>query len=85
VTRVKIEGLVCDRLCAARSKRALEALPGVRRATVDLDSGVAIVEGTAHDEAAYERAIDGVVAMKPLRAGLERVGRWFGHRERDAA
>lgn len=85
VTRVRIDGLVCDAVCAARSRRALEALPGVRRASVDLDRGIATVEGAAHDDATYQRAIDGVVTMRPLRAALERIGRWFGYRERAAA
>jgi copper chaperone CopZ len=69
--RVKIDGLVCDRICAARSQAALAALPGVRSAHVDFASGVADIEGAAPDEAACQRAIDSVVVGKPLRRALD--------------
>ena len=73
VTRVQIEGLICDDVCAARSKLALERIDGVRRAEVDFRSGIATVEGRAASEATYQRAIDSVAAAKPLRRALARI------------
>jgi hypothetical protein len=75
VTRLRIDGLVCSSVCAVRTKQALRRLDGVRRVTVDFETGVAVIEGRPHDAAAYERAVTGVVAGKPLRRALERVSR----------
>ena len=75
VTRLRIDGLVCSSVCAVRSKQALLRLDGVRRVAVDFETGVAVVEGRPHDAAAYERAVTGVVAGKPLRRALERLSR----------
>jgi copper chaperone CopZ len=44
--RLGIEGMTCGH-CAASVRDALQAVPGVRRATVRLESGDAEVEGTA--------------------------------------
>lgn len=71
VTRIAIDGLVCSSVCAVRSRQALARLDGVRRVHVDFDGGVATVEGPPADDAAYQRAIDGVVAGKPLRRALD--------------
>lgn len=46
---VTIEGMMCAH-CVARVEKALTALPGVK-ATVDLTSGTAVVEGDVTDEA----------------------------------
>ena len=75
VTRLRIDGLVCSSVCAVRSKQALRRLDGVRRVTVDFETGMAVIEGRPRDAAAYERAVTGVVAGKPLRRALERVSR----------
>ena len=73
VTRVQIEGLICDDVCASRSKHALERIDGVKHVDVDFRSGVATIEGRPAPEAAYQRAIDSVAAAKPLRRALARV------------
>jgi copper chaperone CopZ len=73
VTRLKVDGLVCDAVCAARTKRALEQIGGVRSVTVDLDSGVAAVVGARVGDGAYERAVASVVVGRPLRRIIERV------------
>ena len=70
-TTLRVEGLLCS-LCAARTQAALELLPGVRRASVDLDVGNATVE---HDRAlveapALERAVESAVVLRPLRRVL---------------
>src|SRR4026209_2361238 len=73
VTRLRIDGLVCSSVCAVRTKQALRRLDGVSLVTVDFETGVAVIEGRPHAAAAYERAVTGVVAGKPLRRALERV------------
>lgn len=70
VTRVQIEGLICDDVCAARSKQALERIDGVEHVELDFRTGVVTIEGRAAPEAAYQRAIDSVAAAKPLRRAL---------------
>jgi copper chaperone CopZ len=70
-TTLHAEGLLCS-LCAARTQAALESLPGVRKASVDLDAGSAVVE---HDRAlagppALVRAVDSAVVLRPLRRVL---------------
>jgi copper chaperone CopZ len=70
ITRVQIEGLICDDVCAARSKQALERIHGVERVAVDFHTGIATVEGRPAPEAAYQHAIDSVAAAKPLRRAL---------------
>jgi hypothetical protein len=75
VTRVKVEGLVCDRVCALRTKQGLERLPGVRSASVHLDSGVATVIGAPATDAAYERAVTAMVAGRGIRRGIERIAK----------
>ena len=73
VTRLRVDGLVCSSVCAVRTKQALLELPGVERVTVDFDTGIATIEGVAHDAAVYERAVTGAVAGKPARRAIERV------------
>ncbi len=75
VTRLRVDGLVCDAVCAVRTKRALRQIDGVARVTVDFDSGVATIVGTPHTAAEYERAVTGAVAGKPLRRTIERAAR----------
>ena len=70
-TTLRVEGLLCN-LCAARTQAALESLPGVRRASVDLDAGSATVE---HDRAlagapALLRTVDSAVVLRPFRRVL---------------
>jgi copper chaperone CopZ len=75
VTRLQVDGLVCDKVCAVRTKQALEELPGVRSASVDLDTGIATIEGAPLDADTYERAVTGAVVGKPLRRAIERMHR----------
>jgi mercuric reductase len=77
VTVLRVEGLVCDTVCAVRTREALEALPGVRSVQVDYDTGTARIEGGAQDAAAYERAVTGAVAGKPLRRAIEHLAQVF--------
>ena len=46
MTRLAVQGMTCSH-CSAAVKSALEAVPGVESATVDLDAGSAAVEGAA--------------------------------------
>jgi copper chaperone CopZ len=71
VTRVKVEGLVCERVCAVRTKEGLERLPGVSSASVDLDSGIATVIGAPASDAAYERAVTSMVVGRGIRRAVE--------------
>lgn len=54
--RMKVDGMTCDG-CARSVTRAVEAVPAVERALVDLDAGEVGVEGDA-DEAAIRQAIE---------------------------
>ena len=78
VTRVQIEGLVCSSVCAVRSRQVLARLPGVRRVNIDFASGIATIEGTTAEAAAYQRAIDSVIAGKAIRRALDRLQRSSG-------
>ena len=78
VTRLRVDGLVCDTVCAVRTRQALSAMPGVRRVSIDYDAGIATIEGEAHDAAAYERAVAVAVAGRPLRRAIEAAARRIG-------
>ena len=56
-TTVKIEGMICPR-CAARVKKALEALEGVTEAAVSHESGTAVI--TANRDIAADTLKDTV-------------------------
>jgi copper chaperone CopZ len=84
VTRLRVEGLVCDTVCAVRTSEALSALPGVRRVHVDYDAGVATIEGEALNADAYERAVTGAVAGSPVRRALQHVADALRIRRDDA-
>jgi len=73
VTRLRVDGLVCSSVCAVRTKEALARLDGVERVRVDFDAGIATIEGAPQDAEAYERAVTGAVAGKPLRRLIEHV------------
>ncbi len=77
VTRLRVDGLVCDTVCAVRTREALSAMPGVRHVSIDYDAGIATIEGDAHDASAYDRAVMAAVAGKPLRRALEHIGQLF--------
>ena len=53
--KLKVKGMTCGH-CAQTVSRAVEALPAVRRAVVDLSAGEVAVEGNA-DENAVRQAI----------------------------
>jgi copper chaperone CopZ len=71
VTMLRVDGLVCSSVCAARTKQALRAIDGVRRVDVDIDAGVARIEGATQPPEVYERAVTSVVAGKPVRRAIE--------------
>jgi copper chaperone CopZ len=73
VTQLKVEGLVCDKVCAVRTDRALRKLDGVREVHVDLDSGVATIVGSSHSPDEYEQAVTSAVAARGLRRIIERI------------
>lgn len=52
---IQVTGMSCQH-CVAAVTRALEAVPGVGSVLVDLDSGLARVQGEA-EAAALERAV----------------------------
>ncbi|GIK83220.1 MAG: hypothetical protein BroJett024_43250 [Alphaproteobacteria bacterium] len=45
---LEVSGMSCDS-CVAHVEEALQAVDGVQRTSVDLDSGLAIVEGASID------------------------------------
>lgn len=55
--RFTIEGLRCSH-CVAASERALRESPGVTEASVDLNSGQAVVRGRGLDPVAMKRSVD---------------------------
>ena len=71
LTRLKVEGLVCDTVCAARTRSALRRLDGVRQVEVDLDTGMATIHGRPHDNATYERAVTSMVKGRWIRRAIE--------------
>ena len=75
VTTLRVDGVVCDKVCAVRTKQALASLPGVRSVTVDYERGTATVEGGSPDEEEMNRALGGVVAGMGARRVLERAAR----------
>ncbi|MBI2724381.1 MAG: heavy-metal-associated domain-containing protein [Chloroflexi bacterium] len=77
-TLLRLQGIVCDGVCAVRTERALAAMPGVRAVRVDYEAQTATVIGPVTEAAAYERAIAGAVAGMWLRRGIERVARALG-------
>lgn len=54
--KLKVKGMSCGH-CAQTVTRAVEALPGIERALVDLAAGEVSVEGKA-EETAVRRAIE---------------------------
>ena len=72
-TRLKVEGLACDAVCVRRTRKALLKLEGVRRVSVDLDDGIATIEGAQYPADVYERVVTSQVAGKPVRRLIERV------------
>jgi copper chaperone len=54
--KLKVEGMTCAH-CAYTVTRAVEAVPAVERAVVDLKAGDVTVEGSA-DEGAVRQAIE---------------------------
>ncbi|HXG41647.1 MAG TPA: heavy metal-associated domain-containing protein [Dehalococcoidia bacterium] len=82
---LRIEGLVCD-LCAARARRGLLSLPGVERATVDLEAGTARVWcAPSTPDGALEGAVASTVILPRLRWLLDRVRRALAWPGRGAA
>jgi copper chaperone len=57
MTRLDVQGMTCSH-CSAAVKRALEAVPGVESATVDLDAGHASVTGSAPVDALIAAVVD---------------------------
>ncbi len=57
MTRLDIEGMTCSH-CSAAVQRALEAVPGVEVATVDLEAGSATVQGDAPLDALMKAVAD---------------------------
>jgi hypothetical protein len=85
VTVLRVDGLVCDTVCAVRTRDALTALPGVRSVAVDYDAGTARIEGAPHAAAAYEQAVTDAVAGKPLRRAIEHIAQLFGRKSPHSA
>ena len=56
-TYLKITGMNCPS-CAAHTEKALQSVPGVARASVDLEKGSAAVEHDGLDETALVAAVD---------------------------
>ena len=54
---MKIEGMMCAH-CSGRVEKALNDLPGVVSATVDLEAGAATVRGDVSDEALTKAVAD---------------------------
>lgn len=75
VTRLRVEGLVCDAVCARRAAASLRHVDGVRAVRVDFASGTAEVAGAPAAEAAYDRALQRVVAFGRARRWLAAAAR----------
>jgi copper chaperone CopZ len=75
-TTIAVDGLVCG-VCAARTRRALAGIDGVRAVEVDLARGLAHIEhGRVPPEVeALRRALDGVVVANGWRRRLARLAR----------
>ncbi|HET9200112.1 MAG TPA: cation transporter [Dehalococcoidia bacterium] len=54
--RFAVNGMTCDH-CVASVRNAIEELPGVQKALVNLDEGSAVVEGESLDKAAIVAAV----------------------------
>ncbi len=77
VLKAQLRGVVCG-VCAARSRRALEGIPGVEAASVDLDSGRATLRlspGAVVDQEHLRRALERAVVAMPVRRLIERIAR----------
>lgn len=74
-TTLRVDGVVCDKVCAVRTTQALAGLPGVRSVKVDYERGTAVVQGAAHNEATMNRALERVVAGMGARQAIERMAR----------
>lgn len=57
MTRLDVQGMTCGH-CSAAVKRALEGVPGVDSALVDLEAGRATVTGSAPVEALITAVVD---------------------------
>lgn len=76
--QVTVHGLVCG-VCAMRARTALERVPGVSEACVDLEGGTATLsiaagadlDGRMQDE--MQRALDRVVVAMPVRRAIARI------------
>ena len=78
VTVLAVDGLVC-RLCAARTRVALAAVPGVEGASVDLASGLVELRhrgATGPQLDCVSRALDGVVVARAARRALAALVAW---------
>jgi copper chaperone CopZ len=71
---LRVHGLVCS-ACAARVRRRLERLPGVRDAQVDLRRAQAVVEYDARRVGPDElvAAVEGAAVLRPARRLLARL------------
>ncbi|GEO42781.1 mercuric reductase [Skermanella aerolata] len=54
--KLKVDGMTCDH-CAQTVTKAIEAVPAVERALVDLKAGEVTIEGSA-DQGAIRQAIE---------------------------
>ena len=82
-TEIAVDGLVCS-ACAARVRKAFEALPGVEAVRVDLNTGRATVRHADHaaEADAFARAVEGVVIFRPVRRWLGWIGDLYRRRRR---
>lgn len=63
--KFKVEGMACNH-CTSRVESAIKALPGVEKATVDLASGIATVEGDVAPEKVSEAIKGAGYDNKPM-------------------
>ena len=57
LVRLKVEGMSCGH-CVAAVERGLNAVPGTEKVTVDLDLGLAVVEGDADAQALIDAVVE---------------------------
>lgn len=65
MTRLDVQGMTCGH-CSAAVKRALEAVPGVESASVDLEAGSATVTGSAPVDALLKAVADEGYSASPV-------------------
>lgn len=86
---IEVEGLLCERVCAARVRRSLASLPGVEHVEYQRGTSLFFIRGRLQGLTQREvtEAVQKAVLMRPLRLALEKSAaagpafvRWWSNR-----